>query len=199
MIKLACSIPKKVVLACSGGRDSMSALEFLVRGRREVTVAYFNHNTSHGEEAEEFLRDFCGRQKLPLVCGRYKHHHEDTKPTEVNWRNQRYEFLSELEAPIVTGHHLGDAVEWWIFSSLRGKPNLTPILREDVPVRRPFLLSDPKDLHDHFGSYPFVQDDSNFTEKYARNIIRNNIIQEALKVNPGLYTTVKNLYVRKND
>ena len=40
------------MLACSGGRDSMSALEFLVRGRREVTVAYFNHSTPHGEDAE---------------------------------------------------------------------------------------------------------------------------------------------------
>ena len=53
MIKLACKIPKKVVLACSGGRDSMSALEFLVKGRRDVTVAYFNHGTDHGDDAQD--------------------------------------------------------------------------------------------------------------------------------------------------
>ena len=41
MIRLACKIPIEVVLACSGGRDSMSALEFLVRGKRRITVAYF--------------------------------------------------------------------------------------------------------------------------------------------------------------
>ena len=62
MIKLACKIPKKVVLACSGGRDSMSALEFLIRGRREVTVAYFNHATSHGDAAETFLKTFLVSQ-----------------------------------------------------------------------------------------------------------------------------------------
>ncbi len=191
MIRLACKIPIEVVLACSGGRDSMSALEFLVRGKRRVTVAYFNHGTPHGDEAEEFVRDFCSSRSIPCVVGRYPH---VGKASEAAWRQARYEFFSEFDAPVITAHHLKDAVEWWIFSALRGNPTLTPILREDVPVLRPFLLTSPEELWDRFAEYPHIEDPTNDSDDHKRNIIRNHILQDALRVNPGLFTTVKNLY-----
>ena len=194
MFKLACQVPKKVVLACSGGRDSMSVLEFLLRGRREVTLAYFNHNTEHGQAAEEFLHKFCDRQKLPLVCGRYKHHNKDAKPTEAMWREQRYEFLSKIGDPIVTAHHLDDVVEWWVFSSMRGKPSLMPIEREDVQVVRPFLLTRQKELHTKFSEYTHIEDPTNAQTDYTRNYIRHELVPRIAKVNPGLHTTIKNLY-----
>ena len=191
MINLACKIPRQVALACSGGRDSMSVLEFLVRGRREVTVAHYNHGTDHGQEAEHFVRDFCADRGIPCVADTFS---DGEKPTELSWRHARYAFLSTLGMPVITAHHLGDAVEWWIFSSLRGNPNLTPIVRDDIPVLRPFLLTHPSDLHNHFGGYPHIEDPTNNTNDHARNIIRNEIVTSALKVNPGLFTTVKNLY-----
>jgi len=195
VINLACKIPRQVALACSGGRDSMSALEFLVRGRREVTVAHYNHGTDHGHEAENFVRDFCADRGLSCVVGAFSN---GEKPTELAWRQARYAFLSTLGMPVITAHHLGDAVEWWIFSALRGNPNLTPIIRNDIPVLRPFLLTHPNDLHNHFGGYPHIEDPTNSTDEHARNIIRNDLVPTALRVNPGLFTTVKNLYERDN-
>ena len=182
------------MLACSGGRDSMSALEFLVRGRREVTVAYFNHSTPHGEDAEAFLREFCDRQKLPLVCGRDINKSEIEKPTESTWRTERYLFLSEFDDPVITAHHLDDVVEWWIFSSMRGNPNLTPIHRADVKVIRPFLLSRQSELHDKFREYPCIEDPTNAETAHTRNFIRHEIVPRVLKINPGLHNTIKNLY-----
>jgi len=196
MIKLACKIPRRVVLACSGGRDSMSALEFLVRGRREVTVAYFNHDTEHGQAAEEFLHAFCDRQKLTFVSGRYKHHSNISKPTEAVWREQRYEFLIGQNLPIVTAHHLDDAVEWWIFSSMRGNPRLMPVVREDLEVLHPFLWSRQKEIHEKFREYPHIEDPTNIQPIHVRNYIRHEIIPRALRVNPGLHSTVKNMYMR---
>ena len=146
MIRLACKIPNKVVLACSAGRDSMSALEFLLRGRREVTVAYFNHSTPHGDDAERFLRSFCSQECLPLVVGQYHHKPSLSKPSEASWREARYEFLSSLNQPIVTAHHLGDA---------------------------------------------------NAQTVHTRNYIRHEVVPKALKVNPGLFRTVANLYERE--
>jgi len=191
MIRLACKIPIEVVLACSGGRDSMSALEFLVRGKRHVTVAYFNHGTSHGDEAEEFVREFCAARGIPCVVGRYP---KDGKASEASWRQARYEFFSEFDAPVITAHHLKDAVEWWIFSALRGNPTLTPILRDDASVLRPFLLTSPEELWRRFSGYPHIEDPTNASSRHMRNIIRNDILQDALRVNPGLFTTVKNMY-----
>lgn len=171
----------------------MSALSFLMRGKRDVTVAYFNHNTEHGNDAEGFLESFCSRHGLSYVTARYKHTDLAKKPTEASWREARYEFLASFEIPVVTGHHLQDAVEWWLFTSLRGNPRLTPVVRKDIPVIRPFLLTHPSDLHKQ-SSLPYIQDESNFSDDYSRNIIRNNILEHAIKVNPGLYTTIKNLY-----
>ena len=199
MIKLACKIPPKVVLACSGGRDSMSALEFLVRGRREVTVAYFNHGTEHGNEAELFLRGFCDDQNLSLVTDRYTHKDPRKDPTEASWRDARYEFLQSLGVPVITAHHLRDAVEWWIFSSLRGRPTLIAPVREDVPALRPFITSHPDELHRHFGKYPHIEDPSNQSLKFTRNFIRHEMLARAERVNPGIYTMVRNLYEKKND
>ena len=51
MINILGSIPKKVTVACSGGPDSMAVLDFLVKGKKDITVAHFNHGTDHGNEA----------------------------------------------------------------------------------------------------------------------------------------------------
>ena len=175
----------------------MSVLEFLIRGRREVTVAYFNHATDHAAVAERFLRSFCNDKNLSFVTGKYEHDNPGKEPTEASWREQRYAFLSGLGGPVVTGHHLGDAVEWWVFSSLRGNPTLISTTREDVPVLRPFLTSHPDEIHRHFGNYSHVEDPTNAETNYTRNFIRHVLMPNALRVNPGLFTTVKNLYKRE--
>jgi len=176
----------------------MSALEFLVRGRRKVTLAYFNHDTEHGQVAEEFLGAFCDRQKLSLTVGEYKHKDPKKKPTEASWREARYKFLSQFNEPIVTAHHLRDAVEWWIFSSLRGCPTLIPAERGEgnMSVLRPFIKTHPDKLH-HFREYEHIEDPTNKEIKHTRNFIRHELLDRALYVNPGLYTTIKNLYERK--
>jgi tRNA(Ile)-lysidine synthase len=199
MINLACKIPVDVALACSGGKDSMSALEFLIRGRRNVTVAYFNHDTEHGDEAEDFLKDFCQTHTLGFVTARYKHDPSHSKPTEATWRDARYDFFKTLGMPVITAHHLKDAVEWWMFSSLRGNPSLIAPKRDDIPVLRPFITTHPDELHKHFCEYSFVEDPTNKEIEYTRNFIRHEMLGPALRVNPGLYTTIRNMYKRQDD
>ena len=196
MIRLACKIPKKVTLACSGGRDSMSALEFLLRGKRDVTVAYYNHGTIHGFEAYDFLKATCSSKGLDFVHDVCTEDVPSRKSKEEFWREQRYNFFRTLDGPIVTCHHLDDAVEWWIFSSLRGKGRLIPIERKDPHVLRPFLLTDKSQLHKNLSKYSHVEDPSNKETYFARNYIRHTLTPMCLEVNPGLYTTVRNLYER---
>lgn len=197
MIRLACKIPRKVTLACSGGRDSMSSLEFLVRGHRDVTVAYYNHGTHHGYEAYNFLLDFCQKQNLKFVHDVCRKEAPPRKSKEEFWREQRYEFFKRLKQPIVMCHHLEDAVEWWIFSSLRGRSNLIPVERTDPHILRPFLLTHKEDLHSRLNSYPHVEDPSNTETYFSRNFIRHNLTPLCLEVNPGLHKTIRKLYERK--
>ena len=193
MIRLACKIPEKVVLACSGGRDSMSALEFLLNGKREVTLAYFNHGTSHGREAENFVRSVSKSLDIPLIVEDLCEKTPKGRSSEDFWHEKRYEFFETFDTPVVLAHHLSDAVEWWIFSALRGRPSLTPVRKPNSNIIRPFLLSPKKSLH-RFAKFSHIEDPSNDHVVYARNYIRKNIISHAKKVNPGIETTVRNLY-----
>ena len=199
MIKLACKIPRKVTLACSGGSDSMVALDFLIRGKKQVRVAYFNHGTIHGAESEQYLKAFCRIRNLELVTGQITQEKSSLESPEEYWRNQRLNWFHSLSTPIITAHHLDDAVEWWIFSSLRGRPTLITPIREDVPALRPFITSHPDELHRHFGKYPHIEDPSNQSLKFTRNFIRHEMLARAERVNPGIYTMVRNLYEKKND
>jgi tRNA(Ile)-lysidine synthase TilS/MesJ len=71
MIKVLGGIPKSEFgIACSGGVDSMAILDFLVKGRYNPHILYFNHNTEHGDEAEKFITEYCNQKNLKLTIGR---------------------------------------------------------------------------------------------------------------------------------
>ena len=93
MIRLACKIPMKVVLACSGGRDSMSALEFLLNGKREVELAYFDHKTSHGSEASAFVWDTAFQLGLTAHVGYALTDREKKESQEAYWHRERHNFF----------------------------------------------------------------------------------------------------------
>jgi tRNA(Ile)-lysidine synthetase-like protein len=192
MIKVLNGVPKgEFGLACSGGVDSMAILDFLINGRYNPHVLYFNHNTEHGDEAEKFITDYCKEKDLKLTIGR-----TELKPTsnkEKIWSDLRYEFFSQFDFPIMTCHHLDDCVETYLFSCLRGFQSVIPYSKGKVI--RPFLLNE-KSVFEKWckqKGVPFIQDQSNDCLDYSRNRIRHNIVPEALKVNPGLKTVVKKM------
>ena len=171
----------------------MSALEFLLRGRRQVEIAYFNHETEHGQEAEEFVTSIAERLGLSCYVSMPHTKRKKKESLETYWHRERYEFFGKFDAPVVLAHHLSDAIEWWLFSSFRGNPNLMPVENPGANVIRPFLLSKKTDLH-RFDEFPHIEDPSNSTTRYSRNFIRKEIVPLAKEVNPGLATTVRNLY-----
>jgi len=191
MIKLACAIPPKITLACSAGSDSMVALDFLIRGKKQIRVAYFNHGTIHGNEAEQYLKTFCRVHNLELTVGRITKEKSQAESPEEYWRNQRLKWFHSLNTPIATAHHLDDAVEWWIFSSLNGHSRLIPLRNQNI--FRPFLLTSKEEIKDwaQRKEVSFLEDPSNENLRYARNRIRHNLMPEILKINPGIHTVVK--------
>jgi tRNA(Ile)-lysidine synthase TilS/MesJ len=68
VIKLQGKLPRKIWLACSGGVDSMAALDFL-RRNHEVQVIHFDHKTAHAALAREFVKEQCAKYNLPLMIG----------------------------------------------------------------------------------------------------------------------------------
>jgi len=191
MIKLLGKIPNTVTLACSGGPDSMAALDFLMRGRKRVKVAHFDHGTEHGSKARKFVHEFCIDKSIPITIGTNIAKKNAGESWESFWRDQRYRFFNSIDGPIITVHHLNDVGEWWLFTSSRGNPRLTPY--RNGKITRPFLMTPKSEFEswcERF-SVPYVTDPGNFDLKFARSRIRNNIMPEILKVNPGFLTVMR--------
>lgn len=192
MIRLLGTIPRKVTVACSGGPDSMAILSFLTaNGRRDIDVAYFNHGTKFGIEAESFMRRYCLAHNLTLKTGMISTIDRGDKSTEEHWRDERACFLESIPGPVVTGHNLNDAMEWYLFSTLHGHSKVIPYRRNNII--RPFLTTDKAVLIDwcRRKETPFLVDPGNKDEKYMRSIIRHNIMPHAERVNPGFAKVMK--------
>ena len=108
-------------------------------------------------------------------------------------------FFNQIELPVVTGHTLDDAVEWWVFTSLKGSSRVMPT--KNGNVLRPFLSTKKSDLLKWNKKHhvQFCTDTSNSDTSYMRNFIRHKMMMDCLQVNPGLYKTILKKIVERED
>lgn len=193
MIKLQGKLPRDIVLACSGGVDSMAALDFL-RNNHRVTVAYFNHRTDHGIKTGNWLREQCRTKYLDV---RYREFTiEGYRPKDLSkeewWRNERYEWFHTTFCgqTVVTAHHLDDCVETWLWSSMHGEGKIIPYNYQNVV--RPFRMTRKRDFEmwANLKGVEYKEDDSNTDTCYTRNYIRHEMMPHVLRVNPGIHKTI---------
>jgi tRNA(Ile)-lysidine synthase len=190
LIRLLGKIPSRIYVACSGGPDSMAALDFLRRSYRDITVCYFDHGTPHSKDAEAIVKDYCHDFGIPLLVSSCQNEKSSKESWEEYWRNERLSFFHSLDGPVVTGHTLDDVCEWWIFTSLSGQPRLIP--GNNRNVIRPFMLTKKQAMTSWCdkNDVKFVNDPTNFSDKFMRSFIRKNIVPHAMYVNPGFYKVI---------
>ena len=190
MIKLLTPLPKKLYVACSGGVDSMAALDFL-RRKHDVTAAFFDHGTIASREAFTFLSRYCQKNGIKFTDGAVMRAKDKDESVEEYWRDERYKYFEWLGVPVVTAHHLDDAVETWVWSCMHGNPTLPHIRRGNV--YRPFLSTPKIELINWCTKYsvPWFDDMSNLDTKFTRNYIRHEAMPVVRKINPGIQKTIK--------
>jgi len=195
MLKFIGELPRKCTIAFSGGIDSVVISDFLMNGKRDVQLAFFHHGTLNSQRAEEFVVKFASERRVPLRIGRINSEKSRGLSPEEFWRNERYTFLDSLGGPVVTGHHLGDAIETWIFTSLHGESKLIPYSRGNVI--RPFLITPKEEIRAWASrrNLSWIEDESNTDPRYMRNLIRMEIVPQALKVNPGIGKILRKKYL----
>ena len=194
------TLPSKIVIAVSGGLDSLVLLHWLNK-RRDVIAAHYIHDSDYSAQEHAFVRAFCKDLSIGLI--------EQTQPRnlrpanvsqEEHWRNGRYSFFKGIPLPVCTGHTLDDAVESYLFTSLNGQGQYMEYAHANVV--RPFITTRKSELLEYAITHriTWLEDDSNAKVDFAaRNRIRHNIMPEALKVNPGLHNMVKRRIVAKLD
>ena len=192
MIRIIGKIPSNVVVACSGGVDSMVVVDFLLKGRRKVKLAYFNHDTAHSKQAEDFVKNYADQNGLELFLGRVKGT-KGRRSMEEFWRDERYSFFEKIDSKfLITCHHLDDAVETWVMSAMHGRCKLIPYQRGEK-IYRPFLMTSKRTIKQYADrkEVNWVEDPTNVRTEYIRNHIRHSLMPGILKVNPGIRTTIR--------
>ena len=199
MIRMLNPLPRSLYVACSGGVDSMAAVDFL-RRRHQVQVAFFHHGTVTSDQGWQVVRAYCAQHGLELKIGHITQARPvDTSPEE-HWRNQRYDFLDSLPGrdPVVIAHHLDDAVETWIWGSCHGQPRVMDYQRGRCV--RPFLPTPKSELEAWAQRHGVIwsEDTTNLDRRYSRNQIRHGVMPEILRVNPGIAAMIRRKVIDKN-
>src|ERR1035437_1534235 len=196
MITLLRPLPREIIIAVSGGIDSMAALDFLRRNHK-VSVAYFDHGTDHGTDAREFVGNYCDMKAVPFFYKKIEGERTTESPEEF-WRIKRYEFLHSFDLPVITAHTIDDCVETWIWSSLHGESKIIPYSYKNVI--RPFLLTSKQDLQSWClnKKIDWIEDPSNCDTKYRRNLIRHDMMPYVLKISPGIAKVIRKKLIDLN-
>ena len=192
MIRIIGKIPYSVTVACSGGVDSMVFTHFLRQSRRNITLAYFNHDTKHSQVAQLFVEKYANDNNLELITGGVKGL-KGKRSLEEFWRDERYAFFNNLGNPfIITCHHLDDCIETWVMSSLHGTAKLIPYQRGEK-IFRPFLLTEKSKIRDYALRHKldWIEDPSNENVTHKRNYVRHVMMPHVLKINPGIKKVVR--------
>ncbi|MBR2328089.1 MAG: tRNA lysidine(34) synthetase TilS [Clostridia bacterium] len=200
---------ERVLVALSGGPDSVYLFNFLLSIKEELELTLFaahvNHNLRKDEAKrdEEFCRELCKRHGVELfvlsadVESRCR---ETGEGTEEAARNIRYGFFERVAAEngidkIALGHNADDFVETVIFNFIRGAGSKglcgIPAVREKFI--RPLIDIPKSDIESELteNGIEFMTDRTNLTDDYTRNKIRHNIVPVMKEINPSLYTAVK--------
>ncbi len=182
----------KVIIACSGGPDSMCLLNLLIKLRNkknlELIVAHVNHKLrSASDDEAKMVEEYAKKNNVTFELQELDY--QNAKFSEDDAHRKRYKFFKTLIKKykanyLITAHHGDDLIETILMRIARGS-NLNGYIgikritqNEDYVTLRP-LLSTTKDeiiKYNESENIPYVIDESNDSLKYTRNRYRKNVL-----------------------
>lgn len=177
-----------LVVACSGGSDSMFLLNLLNNLGYKVICAHVNHKVRPESDSEyKFVQDYCNQHKIIF---------EGTQLTgygsgnfEHFARNFRYSFFESIlkkynSSYLFTAHHGDDLIETIMMrmvrgSSLKGYKGFSKVSkRNNYYVIRPLIYLTKDFIENELNNknVKYVVDNSNFSDDYTRNRFRHHIL-----------------------
>lgn len=191
---------KKLLLAISGGIDSMVLLDLFSKLQFEIGIAHCNFQLRGNEsnEDEMFVKVKSERLKVKSHFERFeteKHTKENKLSIQQAARELRYNWFEELMTTegydfLLTAHHLDDSLETFLINFTRGTgiEGLTGIPAVNGKIVRPLLIFSREEIENYTqeNKIEWREDSSNASEKYFRNKIRHKIVPILKELNPSL-------------
>lgn len=185
-----------VIVALSGGADSMALFHFLFLESRRLSLRLLAAHVNHGlrgaraDADEAFVRAQCAARGVPLFVRRL------SPPASAgeDWaRRQRYAFFDGLaaaeKAKVATAHTADDQAETVLLrlargASARGAAGIPPVRG---PYVRPLLEVTRAQVLAYLAAegVPHVEDETNAGDAYARNRARHQVLPALESLHPG--------------
>ena len=182
------NINRPIVVAVSGGADSIALLNILYNLRYNIVIAHVNHHMRlQSEEEEQYIIKLANKLNIPYEILEY--HFEGNDNFHNASHNARYKFFRSVcdkynTNLIATAHHLDDQAETILMKLMEGS-NLygyggISICNDDgnYQIIRPLLCVSKKELYNYCDLYDlkYYEDSSNHEDHYLRNRLRHHII-----------------------
>lgn len=186
----------RVLVAVSGGADSVCLLHSLVLLQKtlqiELGIVHLNHGF-RGEESDSeelFTKALAFKLKIPFFSTKKELLNivkKERGSTQMVARDYRYGFFDQIASEynfdkIALAHNLDDRVETFFLKILNGS---SPAALASIPFSRNKYVRPLQEVNRFeileflkMINEKFVSDSSNLSNKYQRNFIRNTIFPE---------------------
>lgn len=186
-----------VLLAVSGGADSMLMLDYFYNHKESFNISIKVAHVEHGIRGQDslddadFVKDYCYKRGIEfhiLSIDAVAEAKKAGMSVEEYSRMRRYEFFESVECDkIATAHNLTDNVETVIFRMARGTgiKGVCGIPAVRGKIIRPLIEVTSESIREYCicNDISYRTDSTNADNTYTRNKIRNDILPLLKKIN----------------
>ena len=191
---------KKILIAVSGGLDSVVLTELFHSLNYNISLAHCNFNLRalESDKDEAFVKNLGDRLQLKTYTTKFdtnKYASINKISTQIAARELRYQWFQELTIEhqfdyVLTAHHADDNLETFLINLSRGTglEGFTGIPPINKNIVRPLLIFSREDIEEYATTNKITwrEDESNATTKYIRNKIRHQVVPVLKEINPTL-------------
>ena len=192
---------KPILVAFSGGYDSMCLLHICKNLGLNIIAIHLNHNWRGKEslQEEKNCKEFCAQNNIEFYAETLT---EATPQTETFAREARYKFFEKCSNKynskiIFTAHNANDNAETILYriSKGTGTIGLSGIAENRDIFYRPLINIKRCEIEKYCDKNELKPnvDSSNSNIKYKRNLIRHNVIPELKKINIEVVDAINSL------
>ena len=201
----------RLILALSGGIDSMVLADLLRKAKVDFVVAHCNFHLrgAESDSDEQFVREFAEKNGIRCFVKHFdteQYAAEQSVSIEMAARDLRYAWFEELRqqldyAKITVAHHADDQAETFFINLLRGAGlrGLKGMQPQNGVIIRPLLWASREQIHQYALENQILwrEDHTNAETVYLRNKIRNQLLPVFDELHPearqGLYKSLEHL------